>query len=88
MSSMNYRDKSLEEIRPAVDQYIDTYRKTFGKEPNLEQLKNKLEALKRKKEEEIFTGIFGTMSPKNVGDCAQIVDEKSKKKGFFQKNKG
>lgn len=74
MSSGNYGDKSLEEVRLLVEKYCENYRKLFGVEPDLSKLSERIEALKLKKEDEVFARMFGQMTPRNLADCCQVIN--------------
>jgi hypothetical protein len=90
MSSVKNNDKSLEEIRPLVEQYRENYRKLFGSFPVTSELCQKLEDLKQKKEQEIFHQSFGTLTPKNIADAMSILEGMNTppiKQKFFQKGK-
>lgn len=91
MSSVKYRDRSLEEIRPLIEKYRDRYLELFGHLPDSLSLKAKLEELKHKKEQELFSQCFGDLSIKNVADAVLVLTdqmkaaEPPKNKKFFAK---
>lgn len=73
VSSIKYQDKSLEELRPLVDKFIDSYKIQFGEEIDREKLANKLELLRKTKEDQLFNSVFQTLTAKNIHDCALLI---------------
>ncbi len=89
MSSQQYRDKSLEEVKAILERYCENYQRLFGVKPDLNELKARLAELKKEKEEEIFHQLFFTLSAKSLADCLMIADEMTTPKPVQHKgNKG
>lgn len=55
---MRYQDKSPEEIRPIIDNYIAQYKDHTGREPDLIQISKTLEEMATEKERKAFYAVF------------------------------
>lgn len=72
-----YTVKGSEEIKATLELYIDKMKKQTGQEPDKEQLKQQLRAIKERKFKEDFEGIFGTLAPVNLDDAIKCLDEEA-----------
>lgn len=73
MSSQIYRDKSIEELYPIIQNFILNYTHLFKADPDLQALALKIRELKNQKEEKLFKESFETLTPKNIRDAEDIV---------------
>ena len=86
MSSRLHQDKSLEELQPVVEAFIANYRKLFGKSPDRKIVLAKLDQYKTAKEAQLYDELFSQLSPKNISDVQNLV-ENSLKQSFFDKSR-
>lgn len=80
MSSVKYKDKSLEEVRSLVEKFREEY-------PDIPPLKAKLEELKIQKEQELFKRSFADLNLKNIADALKVLGELQKASEPNKKNK-
>jgi hypothetical protein len=69
---MIYRDKALEEIRAIVEQYKLNYKQLFMQELPDSEVINLADLLVKERKEQLFRGVFESMSALNI---FQALDE-------------
>lgn len=72
---MRYQDKSLEELRPILESYIERHKTQLGKELDMDSLKAKLQALAEQKEEALFHHAFEQLTPKNLVMAVNLIEQ-------------
>lgn len=86
MSTQQYRERSLEELEPLIESFINNYKTLFGSSPSQEVINAKLEELKKEKEKFLFDSLFTTLSPKNLTQAQVLFKEKLDLKPIVQKH--
>lgn len=66
--------KVKSELHVLLDDYIKDFKSLYGSEPDLFQLKLKLNDLSSRKKEEMFGTVFGSLNAKALSDCCGIVE--------------
>lgn len=70
-----YQDKSLEEVRPIVEQYVERFKERTGRSPNSSELSRKLIELAEKREEAMFYSTFESLTSASLRLAAQCATE-------------
>mgnify|MGYP007049896979 CR=1 FL=1 len=75
MSSLLHQDKSIEELKPIIENFVSNHEKLFGFKPNTQTVIAKLDGYIKAKEEEMYAGLFSGLSAKNLKDVQFLLKD-------------